>query len=33
MIPQDPFYAGLLGGALFCVVLAIAGGVLTRIGD
>ncbi|MBL8789871.1 MAG: tryptophan-rich sensory protein [Rhizobiales bacterium] len=33
MIPDDPFHAGLLGGAIFCVVLAIAGGVLTRIGD
>lgn len=33
MMPQDPFYAGLLGGAIFCVVLAVAGGLLTRIGD
>jgi translocator protein len=32
MIPQSPFYAALLGGAVFCVVLAIAGGVLTQIG-
>jgi translocator protein len=33
MMPQDPFYAGLLGGAIFCVVLAVAGGLLTRITD
>jgi translocator protein len=31
MMPQDPFYAGLLGGALFGVVLAVGGGVLTRM--
>jgi translocator protein len=31
MIPVDPFYQGLLGGAAFSVVLAIAGGVLTRL--
>lgn len=28
---SDPFYAALLGGAIFCVVLAVAGGVLTRL--
>jgi translocator protein len=31
MIPADPFYAGLLGGALFSVFLAVAGGLLTRL--
>jgi translocator protein len=31
MIPADPFYAGLLGGALFSILLAVAGGVLTRL--
>jgi benzodiazapine receptor len=31
MIPQDPFYAGLLGGVGFCIVLGVAGGLLTRI--
>lgn len=31
MIPDSPFYAALLGGAIFCVVLAIAGGLLTQL--
>jgi translocator protein len=31
MIPQSPFYAALLGGALFCTVLAVIGGLLTRL--
>jgi benzodiazapine receptor len=32
MIPSNPFYAGLLGGALFCVVLGVAGGLFTQLG-
>lgn len=31
MIPESPFSAGLAGGAVFCVVLAVAGGLLTRL--
>ncbi len=31
MIPTTPFYQALLGGILFCVVLAVAGGVLTKL--
>ncbi len=31
MIPQSAFYAGLLGGAIFAVIVAIGGGVLTRM--
>jgi translocator protein len=31
MIPTSPFYQALLGGAAFCVVLAVAGGVLTNL--
>lgn len=31
MIPTTVFYQALLGGALFCTVLAIAGGVLTKL--
>jgi translocator protein len=31
MMPTDPFYQGLLGGAIFCVVLGVAGGMLTRL--
>jgi translocator protein len=32
MIPQSPFYAALLGGAVFCIVLGVGGGLLTQIG-
>jgi tryptophan-rich sensory protein len=31
MMPESPFYQGLLGGAVFSVVLAVAGGLLTRL--
>jgi translocator protein len=31
LIPESPFYFALLFGAVFCVVLAIAGGVLTKL--
>jgi translocator protein len=31
MLPTDPFYLALLCGAVFSVVVAIAGGVLTRL--
>ena len=31
MIPTTPFYQALLAGVLFCAVLAIAGGVLTKL--
>jgi len=31
VIPTTAFYQALLGGALFCTVLAIAGGVLTKL--
>ena len=31
MIPTTPFYQALLSGVLFCIVLAIAGGVLTKL--
>ena len=31
MIPTTPFYQALLAGVLFCSVLAIAGGVLTKL--
>jgi translocator protein len=31
MIPESAFYQGLLGGALFCIVLGVAGGMLTRL--
>lgn len=31
MIPEDPFIAALIAGAVFCTVLAIAGGLLTRL--
>jgi translocator protein len=31
MIPTTPFYQALLGGVLFCVILGIAGGVLTKL--
>ncbi len=31
MLPTDPFYFALLWGAVFSVVVAIAGGVLTRL--
>jgi translocator protein len=31
MIPATPFYQGLLGGAIFCIVLGVAGGMLTRL--
>lgn len=30
-MPQSPFTAALLSGAVFCVVLAVAGGLLTRL--
>lgn len=31
MIPTTPFYQALLGGVVFCTVLAVAGGVLTQL--
>ncbi len=31
MIPTTPFYQALLSGVIFCFVLAIAGGVLTKL--
>jgi translocator protein len=31
MMPSDPFWAAILAGAAFCVVLAVAGGLLTRL--
>jgi translocator protein len=31
MIPTSPFYQALVGGVLFCVVLGVAGGVLTKL--
>jgi tryptophan-rich sensory protein len=31
MIPEDPFMAALLYGAVFCVVMAVVGGLLTRL--
>jgi translocator protein len=31
MIPQAPFYQALLAGAVFCFVLAVAGGLLTKL--
>jgi translocator protein len=31
MMPDDPFYAGLIGGALFSIILAVGGGALTRM--
>jgi translocator protein len=31
MIPSNPFYAALLAGTAFCVVLAVAGGLLTQL--
>ncbi len=31
MMPTTPFYQALLAGAVFCVVLAIAGGLLTKL--
>jgi translocator protein len=31
MLPEDPFYVALLWGAVFSVVVAVAGGVLTRL--
>ena len=31
MIPTTPFYQALLGGVLFCVVLGVAGGLLTKL--
>jgi translocator protein len=31
MLPEDPFYVALLWGGVFSVVVAVAGGVLTRL--
>jgi translocator protein len=31
MLPKDPFYLALLCGALFSIVVAVAGGVLTQL--
>lgn len=31
MIPTTPFYQALLGGVVFCVVLGVAGGLLTQL--
>lgn len=31
MIPTTPFYQALLGGILFCTVLGVAGGLLTKL--
>jgi translocator protein len=31
MMPTTPFYQALLGGVLFCIVLGIAGGMLTKL--
>ena len=31
MMPETPFYQALLAGAAFCVVLAVAGGLLTKL--
>lgn len=32
MIPDSPFTQGLVGGVIFCIVLGVAGGLLTRLG-
>ncbi len=32
-MPDDPFYQALLWGGIGCVIVAIAGGVLTRMSD
>jgi translocator protein len=31
MIPTTPFYQALLGGVIFCIVLGVAGGALTKL--
>ena len=31
MIPTTPFYQALLGGVVFCTVLGVAGGLLTKL--
>jgi translocator protein len=31
MIPADPFYQGLFGGAIFCLILGVAGGMFTKL--
>jgi translocator protein len=31
VIPESAFYQGLFGGVLFCIVLGVAGGLLTRM--
>jgi translocator protein len=31
VIPTTPFYQALLGGVLFCTILGIAGGLLTKL--
>jgi translocator protein len=31
VIPETPFYQALLAGAAFCIVLAVAGGLLTKL--
>jgi translocator protein len=30
-MPESAFYQGLLGGAVFCIIMGIAGGLLTRM--
>jgi translocator protein len=32
-LPSDPFYAALLWGGIGCIVVAVAGGLLTRMSD